>query len=42
MNRGRYSGPIGWVDSHGDGEMGIALRCGQLSEDKKDEPELPG
>lgn len=29
--RGRYSGPVGWVDSAGDGEFGIALRCAQLS-----------
>lgn len=28
MDRGRYSGPVGWVDSNGDGEWGIALRCG--------------
>ena len=33
MNRGRYAGPVGWVDARGDGEIGIALRCGQLSED---------
>lgn len=33
MNRGRYAGPVGWVDAHGDGEMGIALRCGQISPD---------
>jgi menaquinone-specific isochorismate synthase len=30
MNRGRYAGPVGWVDSTGDGEVGIALRCAQL------------
>ena len=35
MNRGRYTGPVGWVDARGDGEIGIALRCGQLSEDHK-------
>jgi len=33
MNRGRYAGPVGWVDAHGDGEMGIALRCGQIAPD---------
>ncbi|MFX4272150.1 isochorismate synthase [Propionibacteriaceae bacterium Y1685] len=34
LDRGRYSGPVGWLDAHGDGEWGIALRCGQiLSED---------
>ena len=30
MDRGRYSGPVGWVDSRGDGEFGIALRCAQV------------
>ena len=30
LNRGRYAGPIGWIDSHGDGEQGIALRCGLI------------
>ena len=34
MNRGRYAGPVGWVDAHGDGEMGIALRCGEIAEDQ--------
>ncbi|GAA2734541.1 chorismate-binding protein [Pedococcus aerophilus] len=28
MDRGRYAGPVGWMDSSGDGEWGIALRCG--------------
>lgn len=31
--RGRYSGPVGWVDAAGEGDFGIALRCGQLSDD---------
>jgi menaquinone-specific isochorismate synthase len=35
LNRGRYAGPIGWIDSRGDGEFGIALRCGQLSDDAR-------
>jgi menaquinone-specific isochorismate synthase len=29
MTRGRYAGPVGWMDARGDGEWGIALRCGQ-------------
>lgn len=33
--RGRYTGPVGWVDGNGDGEFGIALRCGQLSPDRR-------
>jgi len=35
MNRGRYAGPVGWIDARGDGEIGIALRTGELSEDLK-------
>ncbi|MBX6769341.1 MAG: chorismate-binding protein, partial [Actinomadura rubrobrunea] len=30
MDRGRYAGPVGWVDARGDGEWGIALRCAQV------------
>ena len=30
MSRGRYAGPVGWIDAGGDGELGIALRCGQI------------
>ena len=30
-DRGRYAGPVGWFDAAGDGEFGIALRCGQLA-----------
>ena len=29
-DRGRYAGPVGWMDSHGDGEFCLALRCAQL------------
>jgi menaquinone-specific isochorismate synthase len=28
--RGRYSGPIGWLGQEGDGEFAIALRCGLI------------
>jgi menaquinone-specific isochorismate synthase len=31
LDRGRYAGPVGWVDANGDGEWGIALRCAQLA-----------
>jgi menaquinone-specific isochorismate synthase len=30
MERGRYAGPVGWVDANGNGEFGIALRCAEL------------
>jgi menaquinone-specific isochorismate synthase len=31
MARGRYTGPVGWMDADGDGEWGIALRSGTIS-----------
>lgn len=31
LDRGRYAAPVGWVDSRGDGEWGIALRCAELN-----------
>jgi menaquinone-specific isochorismate synthase len=31
MDRGRYAGPVGWMDTSGDGEFAIALRCAELS-----------
>ncbi|MFT3797197.1 isochorismate synthase [Microbacterium sp.] len=30
FDRGRYAGPVGWVDARGDGEWAIALRCVQV------------
>ncbi len=30
FDRGRYAGPIGWVDANGNGEWGIALRCASV------------
>ena len=32
MDRGRYSGPVGWVDADGNGEFGIALRCAEVNQ----------
>jgi menaquinone-specific isochorismate synthase len=34
MDRGRYAGPVGWIDSYGDGEWGIALRCAQIDAER--------
>lgn len=31
MARGRYAGPVGWMDASGDGEWGIALRSAEIS-----------
>jgi isochorismate synthase EntC len=33
FDRGRYAGPVGWVDAEGDGEWAIALRCAELRGD---------
>jgi isochorismate synthase EntC len=32
--RGWYSGPVGWLDSAGDGELSVALRSGLLVGDR--------
>ena len=31
FDRGRYAGPVGWMDASGDGEWSVALRCAQWS-----------
>ena len=31
FDRGRYAGPVGWVDANGDGEWAVALRCAHVS-----------
>lgn len=33
FDRGRYAGPIGWVDAAGDGEWAVALRGAQIAVD---------
>ncbi len=30
MDRARYAGPVGWMNAHGDGEFGIALRSAEI------------
>lgn len=32
FDRGRYAGPVGWIDAAGDGEWAIALRCAQFGD----------
>ena len=32
FDRGLYGGPVGWVDSRGDGDWAVALRCAQIDE----------
>lgn len=31
-DRGRYAGPVGWIDADGNGEWALALRCLQLGD----------
>ncbi|MGV8876585.1 MAG: isochorismate synthase [Rhodoglobus sp.] len=31
FDRGRYAGPVGWVDADGNGEWAVALRCAQVA-----------
>ncbi len=31
MDRGRYAGPVGWMDAAGRGEFAIAIRCAEIS-----------
>ncbi|XNY99867.1 isochorismate synthase [Micrococcus luteus] len=33
VDRGRYGAPVGWLDGRGDGEIALALRCGQAVRD---------
>ena len=40
-DRGRYAGPVGWVDAHGDGEWAIALRGAQFDLAGADERGIP-
>ena len=32
FDRGRYAGPVGWIDADGNGEWAIALRCAQFEQ----------
>jgi menaquinone-specific isochorismate synthase len=34
MDRGRYAGPVGWMDVTGDGEWGLALRSAEIDGDR--------
>ncbi|MEJ3405435.1 chorismate-binding protein [Rathayibacter sp. YIM 133350] len=33
FDRGRYAGPVGWINGAGDGEWAIGLRCAQVADD---------
>ena len=35
FHRGRYGGAVGWVDATGDGTWAVAIRCAELSDDRR-------
>ena len=35
FSRGNYGGAVGWIDTLGNGTWAVAIRCAQLSQDKK-------
>ena len=35
FTRGRYGGAVGWVDATGDGTWAVAIRCAELSADRR-------
>jgi len=35
FSRGNYGGAVGWIDAIGNGTWAVAIRCAQLSQDKK-------
>ena len=35
FERGRYGGAVGWVDAHGNGTWAVAIRCAELSPDRR-------
>lgn len=41
FDRGRYAGPVGWIDARGDGEWAIALRCAQFELGTAAEDRIP-
>jgi isochorismate synthase EntC len=35
FERGRYGGAVGWVDAAGNGTWAVAIRCAELSADRR-------
>ncbi len=35
FDRGRYGGAVGWVDARGNGTWAVAIRCAELSDDRR-------
>ena len=35
FDRGTYGGAVGWIDAHGNGTWAVAIRCAELSADRR-------
>ena len=35
IDRGRYAGPVGWVDARGNGEWAVGIRSAELADDRQ-------
>ena len=35
IDRGRYAGPVGWVDAAGNGEWAVGIRSAELAGDRR-------
>ena len=35
FERGRYGGAVGWVDADGNGSWAVAIRCAELTDDRR-------
>jgi isochorismate synthase EntC len=35
IQRGRYGGAVGWCDAEGNGTWAVAIRCAELSADRR-------
>ena len=34
LDRGRYAGPVGWVDGRGNGEWWVGIRCAEIDDNR--------
>ncbi|MEY2470764.1 MAG: menaquinone-specific isochorismate synthase [Actinomycetota bacterium] len=34
LDRGRYAGPVGWVDAQGNGEWWVGIRCAEIDDNR--------
>jgi menaquinone-specific isochorismate synthase len=34
LDRGRYAGPVGWIDAAGNGEWWVGIRCAEIDDNR--------